>query len=224
MLINTVDYTPLELILAGVGACFWVTVYVITIINIRKYKYVEMPFFCACGNIVWEFLWGFFFYERINMGELYIWSYRVWFLADIYIFISLWRYGYKQFDLSVLRKHAHAIIVGLTLAFTAIITAFVVSELDNPMGAQTSYLLNFGISTLYILHWLRLRKSQYYSRSIAWAKMLGTLMYSIYFRLAFPDNYAVLALSIVIFLLDNLYLWLLYNYKDDADSPAAAVV
>lgn len=224
MLINTVDYTPLELILAGLGACCWVAVYVFTIINIRKFQFVEMPFLCACGNIVWEFLWGFFFYERINMGELYIWSYRVWFLADIYIFVSLWRYGHKQFELAALRRYAHPVIIGLVLAYTGIITAFVKAELDNPMGAQTSYLLNFGISTLYILHWLRMRKTQYYSRHIAWAKMLGTLMYSIYFRLAFPDDYAVTALSIVIFILDNLYLWLMYNYKDDAERQAAVPV
>ncbi len=212
-LINTTDYTILELILAALGAIGWVIAYLITIRNIRKYKFVEMPVFCATGNIAWEFLWGFVFYDRINMGEIYVWSYRAWFLIDIYIFYSVIKYGYKQFTIEAIRKHARPILIGLTVAFFIIIYAFVKTELDNPMGAQTSYLLNFGISILYITSWLRLRHTEVYSKAVAWAKMLGTLMYSIYFFLAFPWDYAVTALSSAVFILDIIYIWMIYNFE-----------
>ena len=46
--------------------------------------------------------------------------------------------------------------------------------------------------------------------------MLGTLMYSIYFVLAFPKDYAVTALSSAVFVLDMIYIWMVYRYKDDA--------
>ena len=214
-LINTTDYTPLELILAALGALGWVFAYFFTIKNIRKYKFVEMPVFCACGNIAWEFLWGFVFYDRINMGELFIWSYRAWFLIDIYIFVSVMRYGYKQFELELFRRYAKPIFVMLTAAFFIIIYAFVKTELDNPMGAQTSYLLNFGISILYISMWLRIGHIEKFSKAVAWLKMFGTLMYSIYFALAFPDDHAVTALSSMVFIADIIYIWLIYNYKGE---------
>lgn len=217
MWINTVDYTIPELILCATGAVGWVLVYVLIILETRRHKFVEIPLFVACGDIVWEFLWGFVFNDRINMGELFVWSYRAWFLVDTILFIGLWRYGYKQFDIALLRRHAKSIITGLSLAFAAIISAFVVSNLDNPMGAQTAYLLNFGISTLYIANWLRLRNRHPFSKGVAWAKMLGTLVYSIFFRLRFPEYYSILALSMVIFILDCTYLWLLYNYKEEAE-------
>ncbi|MBU6342422.1 MAG: hypothetical protein KGS48_13080 [Bacteroidetes bacterium] len=216
-LINTTDYSPLVLILAALGAIGWIIAYFITIHNIRKHQYVEMPVFCACGNIAWEFLWGFIFYDRINMGLLYIWSYRVWFLIDIFIFISVMRYGYKQLDLPLLRRNAKVIFVGLTLACAAIITAFIKSELDNPMGSQTSYILNFLISATYIFNWLRFRKTQTYSNSVAWTKMLGTLMYSIFFFIRFPEVYAVTALSSAVFVLDVIYIWMIYNYKGEPE-------
>lgn len=218
MWINTVDYTPLELLLCAAGAIGWVAVYVLIILSVRRHQFVEMPFFVACGDIVWEFLWGFVFNDRINMGVLFVWSYRAWFLVDIAVFVSLWRYGYKQFDLPVLRKHIKPVFVGLTLAYAAIISGFVITDLDNPMGAQTAYLLNFGISTLYIVNWLRLHKQQYFSKKIAWAKMIGTLLYSIFFRLRFPEYYSVLVLSIVIFILDNIYIWLIYNYREEEEA------
>ena len=85
-MINTTDYTFIQLLTAGLGAIGWVLVYVFTIINIRKYKYVEMPFFVALCNFAWEFSWGFLYYERVDMGWLYVWSFRIWFITDIYVF------------------------------------------------------------------------------------------------------------------------------------------
>lgn len=215
-LINTTDYTPLELILAALGALGWIFAYFITIRNIRRHQFVEMPVFLVCADIAWEFLWGFVFNGRINMGEAYVWSYRAWFLIDIYIFISVLRFGYKQIDLPLLRKHAPSIFIATTLTAAAIVIGFVKTELDNPMGAQTSYLLNLLISSTYITNWLRLRHREHFSKLVAWLKMLGTLMYSIYFVVAFPDDHAVTVLSTAVFILDVIYIWLIYNYKEDS--------
>ena len=214
-LINTTDYSPLVLILAALGAIGWIVAYFITIHNIRKHQFVEMPVFCVCGDIAWEFLWGFVFHDRINMGQLYVWSYRAWFLIDVYIFVSVMRYGYKQIDLPLLRRNAKPIFVGLTLTSAAIVSAFVQTELDNPMGAQTSYLLNFLISSTYIFNWLRLHKTQPFSKWVAWMKMLGTLMYSIFFLIQFPKDYAVTVLSSAVLILDLIYIWMIYCYKAD---------
>lgn len=90
--INLDVFTPYELIVTSIGWLFWITFYALIIRSIRKDKYVEMPWICILANISWEFIWGFFFYEQINLGELFIWSYRAWFLLDIYILWGMFKY------------------------------------------------------------------------------------------------------------------------------------
>lgn len=214
-LFNTTDYTVLQLATSGLGGILWVIAYLIIIKDIRKYKFVEMPVFFACANIAWEFLWGFVFDYKINMGSFFVWSYRAWFFADFFIWISVIRYGYKQFHLEPLRKHSKPIFIALTVAFLFILHAFISNELDNPMGAQTSYLLNFGISIVYILTWLRLGNEQPFSKSVAWCKMFGTLFYTIFFYERFPDSLYVLTIGPIIFVIDMIYIWFIYKYKRD---------
>jgi hypothetical protein len=210
-LFNTTDYTILQLATSGLGGVLWVVAYLIIIKDIRKYKFVEMPVFFACANIAWEFLWGFVFDDKINMGSFYVWAYRAWFFADLFIWISVIRYGYKQISLEPLKKYARPIFLVLTTAFFFILYAFISNELDNPMGAQTSYLLNFGISIVYITTWLRIGHEQKYSKAVAWMKMLGTLFYTIFFYERFPGSIYVLTIGPIIFLIDMIYISFLYN-------------
>ena len=212
-LINFAKYPLPVVIVACCGAVCWVAVYIYTIRAIIKHKWVEMPLFLACGNIAWEFLWGFIFYEQIDMGQLFIWSYRVWFLLDIYIFYAVFKYGYKQLTIPLLRDNAHKIIVGLLLMWAAIIYAFVATGVDAPFGAQSSYILNLGISISYILLWLRLGDQFPFYKQIAIFKMIGTAFYTVYFRMQFPENYFVTTIGSVIFIIDNIYIYLLYKYK-----------
>lgn len=209
--INFEKYSDEVLILALCGAVFWVSVYFFTIRIIIKEKWVEMPLYVACGNIVWEFLWGFVFYEQIDMGKLFVWSYRIWFLLDIFIFISIYRYGYKQFENSLLRQHARKLVPGLTVMWFIILYAFIVTGVDAPFGAQSSYILNLGISTLYITLWLRLGAEQTFSKGIALCKMIGTAFYTVFFAVEFPENYFVPAIGLVIFILDMIYTYLLFS-------------
>lgn len=209
--INFEKYSDEVLILALCGAVFWVAVYFITIRIIIKEKWVEMPLYVACGNIVWEFLWGFVFYEQIDMGKLFVWSYRVWFLLDIFIFISIYRYGYKQIENAILRQHARKIVPGLTAMWFVILYAFIATGVDVPFGAQSSYILNLGISTLYISLWLRLGATQTFSKGIALCKMIGTAFYTVFFAVEFPQNYFVPAIGLVIFILDMTYTYLLFS-------------
>ena len=211
--INTTDYTPTQLILAALGAICWVTVYMIIIRNIRKHKFVEMPFFCVTSNIVWEFIWGFLFSDRIDMGQLYVYSFRAWFFIDLIIFIGIIKYGYKQMSLPEFVKNAKAIIVGLTIIWIPIIYAFIYSDFDNHMGSQSSYIMNLGISMLYISMWLRIRDKEVFSPGVAWFKMIGSAFYSIYFFLAFPENYFLQAICPTVFVIDAIYVYLITTYK-----------
>ena len=68
--INLKEFTPYEITVTAIGWVFWITFYALIIRSIKKDKYVEMPWICVLGNISWEFVWGFFFYEQINSGVL----------------------------------------------------------------------------------------------------------------------------------------------------------
>jgi hypothetical protein len=214
-LINTVDYTIPQLVIAGIGALLWVTAYMLTIRNIVKHQFVEMPVFFACGNIVWEFLWGFVFYEQINMGILFVWSFRIWFIIDIFIYWNVFKYGYKQITLEPLRRNAKKIFAGLTVAYISIFATFIHMGLDYPMGAQTAYFLNFGFASAYILIFLRIGHKEHFSKKVAWFKMLGTLMYNVFFVMAFPEQIQIVGICIVIFVVDLVYLYMIYNYSGD---------
>ncbi|MBI1223317.1 MAG: hypothetical protein GC180_11990 [Bacteroidetes bacterium] len=207
--INFDKYSVEVVVLALCGAVFWVSVYLFTIRIIISKKWVEMPVYVACGNIVWEFLWGFVFYEQIDMGKLFIYSYRIWFILDVYIFISIYRYSYKQIENAFLRQHAKKLVIGLTAMWFILLYAFIATGVDAPFGAQSSYILNLGISTLYILMWLRLGNTQSFSRPIAFCKMIGTAFYTVFFAVQFPGNYFVPAIGSVIFILDLTYTFLL---------------
>ena len=110
-------------------------------------------------------------------------------------------------------KHAKAIIIGLTIIWIPIIYAFIYSEFDNHMGSQSSYIMNLGISMLYIGMWLRLRDKEVFAPGVAWFKMIGTAFYSVYFFLAFPENYFLKAICPTIFIIDAIYVYLITTYK-----------
>lgn len=211
--INFEKYDTEVLTLAFIGAVFWVAVYFFTIKNIIKHQWVEMPFYVACGNIVWEFLWGFIFYEQIDMGKLFVYSYRAWFFLDVYIFYAIYRYGNKQIENIHLRKHAKKLIVAITAMWLFILYAYIISGFDAPFGAQSAYILNLGISTLYFTLWLRMRDEQPFSKVIALCKMIGTAIYTIFFYIQFPENHFVPAIGLVIFIIDSFYCYLIFSYK-----------
>src|SRR6516165_12611508 len=100
--VNTKDYSPAQLILFGLAAAYWVWVYIAVIRDIFKYKFVGIPVLAVCANIAWEFLWSFKFYT--NMGALFEWGYRAWFILDVFIFYSVFRYGKVQFTDKRLQK------------------------------------------------------------------------------------------------------------------------
>ena len=102
-LFNTVDYTVPQLILFGIAAAYWVWVYIVVIRDIIKNKFVGIPVLAVCSNISWEFLWSFVFYT--NMGALFEWGYRAWFILDVFIFYSILRYGKMQFTDPALKKY-----------------------------------------------------------------------------------------------------------------------
>ncbi|UKN02042.1 hypothetical protein K6119_00750 [Paracrocinitomix mangrovi] len=211
--INLKEFSPYELIVTSIGWIFWITLYILIIKKIREEKYVEMPWICALGNISWEFTWGFFFYQTINLGEFFVWSYRAWFFLDIYILWGVFKYGKKQIDIPEIKQYFNWLVLAVIAIWIALYATFIASGFDHKWGSQSAYISNVVISTLFITLFLRQWRQRKFSKLMAWCKCLGTLAYTIvYFNFDFP-NIFVHVIGGVVFLLDISYLIMLYKMQ-----------
>ncbi len=209
--INLKEFTTYELTVTAIGWIFWITLYILIVRSIRKDKYVEMPWMCVMANISWEFVWGFFFYDQINLGELFIWSYRAWFIMDVFILWGVFKYGRKQIQIPEIRKHFIPISVVAIALWGVLFYTFIDSGFDHKWGSQSAYILNVIISVLFITLFLRQWKFKKFSKVMAWCKCLGTLAYTIvYFNFDYPNSF-VHTIGGVVLILDIIFLYLLYT-------------
>lgn len=220
-LINLKLYTPFEMFLFGGGCYLWVLVYGIYVKDIRKMQFIEMPVFAACGNIGWEFVWGFL--AVTNMGPLLQWCYRIWFFFDLFIFASVLRYGGRQVLTPALRKNFRSLAIGTAVAWAAAFYTMIQAGLDTPIGANSAYILNLTISVLYIFLLLQQTDARRFSVAVAWFKMIGTGMNTVFMNLyaGYADNYFLRYLAILTTVLDCVYIYLLLRARS-ASSVAAS--
>jgi len=207
-LVNLRDYTPLQLGLNAAGCLLWVVVYYVIVRDILRRRFVEMPFFIACGNLAWEFVWSVPFSP--NSGLLFAWLYRSAFVLDLFIFANLLRYGQKQIATPELLRHWRALCLALVAAWVPLCYFFRADGLDDPIGATSGYILNLFISVLYYQLYFRVRDPQFFSPLVAWTRMLGTALISVSVWLIFPENRFVQTLTLFCFALDCLFIALLH--------------
>ena len=208
--INLDKYTWTQVILFLTGAVFWIVNYIFIIRNIIKYKFVEMPASVLCANVVWEFLWGFIFFP--DMGFLVSLGYKIWFVLDVFIVFSFYRYGHKQVNPSVVPYYKGLFTFAL-VGWLVMLYLFIRQGFDNPIGANSAFLSNIMISALYIFMFLRLTDKSLLSFTTAWTKWLGTGLITLMCFLKWPDNPWVLSMGVVCFLLDLFYMYLLLQHK-----------
>ncbi len=200
--INTEKYSTAALIWNGVGCLFWVVTYAALVREIIKRKFVEMPFFIAAGNITWEFVWSFFYHP--DTGALYSLSYQGAFLLDVFIYYHVFKYGAKQIEIPLAKKHFKLLALTLLIMWLPLNYFFVKQGFDTSIGANSGYILNLMISCLYPLLLLRNNPNNF-SQTVAWCKWIGTGSISVSMFLIYPENYFVQVLAVSCFLLDLTY-------------------
>ena len=208
-LFNLKEYSIGELSVFGVGCFFWFVVYVLLLKNIHKNKIVEMPWVVVCGNISWEFLWGFVFIP--NLGDFFTWAYRGWFFIDLYILYGTYKYGDKQMFVPELKQYFKPILT-FCLCSWLLLLYFFIGKYDDPIGALSAFVINIIISILYIPMVLRSKDLLGISYLAAWSKMLGTALVAVFAYIHWPNNHMLLSLGAVIFILDASYICI-YRYK-----------
>ena len=204
-ILNLTDYTLLEQIFFLIGCLCWVAIYILVIRGAVKLQYIEIPIMAVCANISWEFIWSFLF--KTNMGELYVWGYRLWFFLDCFILYFLFQYGTKQLISDQYKKPFPWIVVA-SLASWLFMLFFYIKNYDYPishMGAYSGYIINWMMSMLFITLYVRTSNKVFFSLANNWLKLIGNGCISIFCFLKFNDWF-LFSVIIVNTLLDLLYL------------------
>ena len=213
-LINTRDYTPAQLAVVAVGTSLWGIAYFAIIRNGFRKQFIEMPALVACGNIAWEFVWGFIYHP--NMGPLVVRLYQMCFLLDTLIFFNLLRYGHRQMDIPELRRVWKPLCVVVLLAWVGGCYFFRMPLPDRPtgyddvLGATSAYILQVIISTQYITLFLRVRDRSLFSVTGTWARRLGTAIITVGMFMIYPENRFLQFTGVVCVILDTVFISLLH--------------
>lgn len=215
-------YTPLELLFYLGGFLLWGAAYGSLLVRIHRHRFVEIPAFAVCGNVTWEFLWGFVWQVEM-LGSTLQWFYRLGCLLDVGILASTFLYGAQQVSLPVLRRFFRPALVAALAGWAAFYWTFRGQGYDLPLGSNSAYIVNIVMSTLYIGLVLRTADAALFGAAIGWLKGIGTGMVTVFVFLAYPENRFVQTLGVITALLDATYLAVLHLRQRGRLAPPAAL-
>ncbi|WP_338793624.1 hypothetical protein [Bernardetia sp. MNP-M8] len=211
---NLERYSVGQLVLFGIAALFWVITYILVIKDGFKKQYVGIPIAAIAANFAWEILWSTVFHT--DMGLFFEWGYRIWCILDIVIVYLLFQYGYKQIDNKNQRQAFKPLFIFGVIGWMVGIYFFTKEYID-PIGAVAAYLVNANMSLLFILLVLRQPKEIAIALryDVAWYKMLGTTLTSVFCFWAYPDQHFMLAMTVITFILDIIYIYLVGKFRKE---------
>lgn len=216
---NTCDYSWPQLIVNIVGNFLWLVAYYSVIRNFLKTKFIEIPLYVACANIAWEFVWSFIYYP--HLGLLYWIGFSIAFFMDVYIFSMVIKYGWKQLVDQNLKQRLPLMLILNAVAWAVLCYFFRSTNLDTNFGATSGYIINFLLSTLYLLLILRWKDVSVFTLLTAGSKGLGTGIITISMFMIYPENPFILALGVMVFLIDLTYFTILYRKKHELKTAGA---
>lgn len=192
------------------GLC-WTLVYIEGIrLGIRDQSYA-IPFYALALNLTWELL-------HASLGlratiDLQAVINAVWFLFDVGILYTYFRYGKKYFPSNLASWFVPWSILGLFTAFW-VEYAFVREFGTFAGGAYAAFLQNLLMSVLFVGMLVRRGNTEGQNLTIAVSKWLGTLAPTITFgmigggTLSGP-NFFILVVGILCSVFDLIYIWML---------------
>ena len=210
-LINTAKYSTAELLFFAGGGIAWALAYMGVLREIVRNKFVEIPATAVAVNIAWEFTWGIVY--RTDLGEIFVWGYRLWFLLDVFIVWGLLRYGVRHLQTPRLREYFRLSVVLAILAFAATIFLMVRQGYDTSTGLVSGYMATLLMSALYIPQFFREWDRTPYSAFVAWCKLLGNGLVIGFCLLVYPENHFLHTLCGATLVLDVYYTWLFHTRR-----------
>jgi hypothetical protein len=191
-------------ILIFLGTLFWIVAYFIIIRNAFRNKYVEMPAVAGAANIAWEFSWGFLLHT--DLGLVFVWGLRAWFLMDVLILYSLLKWGARQYSQPVFVRNFRLITVLQVLVWIPAFVFFYREGYDTSMGATSAYVICVPMAVLYVTSFVSSHCKSLYSGWVAWLKWLGNTFMGAYVFMHYPDMHFLQLMAVVVFVFNIWYI------------------
>ncbi|MBN1139121.1 MAG: hypothetical protein JXM73_21250 [Anaerolineae bacterium] len=199
---DTLGYTLT--ITSGVS---WTIVYLAIIYRGFKDRTYGMPFFALALNIAWEFIFSFLFGGHMSLQKVIN---ITWFLFDVVILYTYFRYGRKEFPPAVDQKW-FVPWIWLAIAVGFVTQYFAALEFPGLFGpTYPAFVINLVMSILFIAMLVRRNGVEGQSMGVALFKWLGTAAPTILFYVNTGSN-LVLALGGCVFVFDLIYAAMLYG-------------
>ena len=210
------DLHTLKVVLTIISGLCWTIVYIEGLRVGLKDRSYAIPFFALALNIAWEFIHSISgFRERAGLQALIN---AVWFLLDLAIIYTYFRFGRRYFPKSF--PQSWFVAWSVIVLFSAFVIEYAFTrELGNfKGGAYAAFLQNLVMSVLFIDMLASRGSREGQSLLLAVNKWIGTLAPTIQFGLigdlGFPKgSYLVLVLGGFCSVFDLIYIWLLTRMK-----------
>jgi len=203
----------IKTILALVSGVCWTLVYIEGIrLGIKDRSYA-IPFYALALNLSWELLYSYFgFRTRIDLQTIIN---AVWFLFDVGIVYTYFKYGRKYFPTNFASWFLPWSILGLFTAFW-VEYAFVRQFGISAGGAYAAFLQNLLMSVLFIAMLVSRGNKEGQNLTIAVSKWLGTLAPTIAFGMIGGPKPLILIVGMLCSVFDLIYIWMVARYGLDS--------
>ena len=205
----------LSLFLTLLSGIAWTIVYIDCIRLGFRDKTYGMPFWALALNIAWEVIYSFLGLKNITTSAQE--SVNIaWFLLDCAILVTYFRYGYKEFPKAFSLKTFYAWGISGLICSLLIQHQFYLEFGDYLAETYSAFLQNLLMAVLFIDMLVKRNSSKGQSMLIAVSKMAGTAAPTILFGCLDTNsngkaNHLALLLGILIFVVDSIYVALLYR-------------
>src|SRR5689334_4681861 len=200
----------IKTILALVSGVCWTLVYIEGIrLGIKDRSYA-IPFYALALNLSWELLYSYFgFRTRIDLQTIIN---AVWFLFDVGIVYTYFKYGRKYFPTNFASWFLPWSILGLFTAFW-VEYAFVRQFGISAGGAYAAFLQNLLMSVLFIAMLVSRGNKEGQNLTIAVSKWLGTLAPTIAFGMIGGPKPFILTVGLLCSVFDLIYIWMVLRWS-----------
>jgi hypothetical protein len=205
------QYNTYQIITLTVGMLVWTYLYLYLAYRGLKTKFVQMPLLLACGNIAWEFLWGFVFQSQYQLGVLI--GMGSAFLIDCTIFYGILRYmkpytKVKFYANNLKPLAAFGVVLWLITWYT-----FKQSGMDTDAGGASGNLLNALIAVFWVNQVFTIKDINLLSVRLGWAKLLADIPIALFMMSVFPEQIFAYSITWISVLFDVVYIYLYYERK-----------
>lgn len=207
----------MEMFLILLSGICWSIVYLELIRLGFKEKTYGMPLFALGLNLVWEAIYTYTTLLSEAYGPAGVQAYvnLVWFLLDIVILITYFKYGMKYFPKNLSPKFFVPGSILVLLASAAVQLIFLIEFGLRMSPVYSAFIQNFVMSVLFLALLFGRQGTEGQSMVIAIAKWIGTLAPTILFR----SNMLALGFGLLCSVFDIIYIVFLYKWNMIKQGP-----